>query len=114
MLTGARLGELLGLQWKHVEARTETARALQPEHDGRCLHAYISRRRSKCCARFRRGDLWRSVPSCSKFWNMEQEHGIEQGNSCTRLSPHLEESGRLAGGNRGGFWLRGPATIRIV
>jgi hypothetical protein len=31
------------------------------------------------------GDLWRSVPSCSTFWNMEQECGNELGKPCTRL-----------------------------
>jgi integrase len=57
------------------EARTEAARALQPEHDGRRVYAHIRRRGSKRRARLRAGDFRRSVPSCSTFWNMEQRHG---------------------------------------
>lgn len=74
---------------RQSEARTETAWALQAEHDGRFSHAHDSRRRSKCCARIRKGDLWRSVPSCCTFWNMEQQRRDELGNSCTRLKSQL-------------------------
>ena len=67
------------------ETRPEIARALEPGHRGRRLHAYIGRCGSKCCARFRTGNLWRSVPSCSKSWNKEQQSGSELKTPCTRL-----------------------------
>src|SRR5581483_2030919 len=71
------------------ETRSETARALQPKHDGRCVYAYLRRRGSKRRARSRRGDLWRSVPSCSTFGNMEQERGSKLKSPCTQLDSQL-------------------------